>query len=785
MLSRISIATKNSTKIIKNIRFNSTKSLPLIYGKNVNEVIQKRNIIFKMCNETPGRVTGYYTVFPAIPDEDKDNNRFLASIENHEDWPALQSATPREFYQGTVRLIMEYGTTVFNHLEHLEKLFSVDPEVGINYETIIEPMLSQEYDMEYAVHTLALKMLTDWPECTNKEFESDMYHLRILAGREKLSKFCSASFNDALRTMYKNQNVESEKTDNNKWIMRLIENYLLEERASGYDKTDEKTKKLMGSWSKFLDKYHANYIANIMTTNDQVRFTITNKEVIKDAPPHVLKELAVNKEDYENGPWVARLCPSSIMPFIKYCEDRTLRAEAWEKWVSRASFEHDFYNNSLNIEEIRHNNDGFAKTLGYASVSQHRLTNKMAGSPVIVRKFLTELTKRIRPVFLDRLDAWQEYAQKKEMITSKVAAHDLFYICRKEAFDHYGVNELELMNYFSFWETFDNITKIAEHLLNISFTEIADGLEKCHPSVRIFNVVDISKDKHLGRLYVDPFQRKNKRGTWSTLLGRPERKEKNLDKIVYLITSGNEPDAQGNSYLHYTQLEQLLFNIGRSIQLLLSQSPFRDLTIPLEPMYAADWDGADLLPTFFQFFIYKPNLLEAMSTPHALTGERLSEDLANNASLSFSRATLWETYRTLFWSDFDLTIFEMENRKDKFWVNLYRDMYKEYFPFKMNKNDYHPCSFTPIFSRPSHMSMYYRKLWREMLAFDVHATFAQEQEERSTGERLKQTLLYPGSQEPQEELYRKFQGRDPSVGPICDFYDPSVIYNLEDIKEKV
>lgn len=49
------------------------------------------------------------------------------------------------------------------------------------------------------------------------------------------------------------------------------------------------------------------------------------------------------------------MTPSSILPFLQYCGNRQLRATAWERWVSKASFEHDFYNNSINIEEIRHN----------------------------------------------------------------------------------------------------------------------------------------------------------------------------------------------------------------------------------------------------------------------------------------------------------------------------------------------------------------------------------------------------------------------------------------------
>jgi len=47
--------------------------------------------------------------------------------------------------------------------------------------------------------------------------------------------------------------------------------------------------------------------------------------------------------------------PKSVYELIKYCGDRSLREQTWDRWVSKASFEHDFLNNSVVIEEIRHN----------------------------------------------------------------------------------------------------------------------------------------------------------------------------------------------------------------------------------------------------------------------------------------------------------------------------------------------------------------------------------------------------------------------------------------------
>lgn len=57
----------------------------------------------------------------------------------------------------------------------------------------------------------------------------------------------------------------------------------------------------------------------------------------------------------DEGPWRALMKPDSIDALLRYCGDRQLRSMAWDRWISKASFEHDFYNNSVVIEEIRHN----------------------------------------------------------------------------------------------------------------------------------------------------------------------------------------------------------------------------------------------------------------------------------------------------------------------------------------------------------------------------------------------------------------------------------------------
>lgn len=43
----------------------------------------------------------------------------------------------------------------------------------------------------------------------------------------------------------------------------------------------------------------------------------------------------------------------------------------------------------------------------------------------------------MRPVVLDRKEAWTEFSHKKELSAGPLSPADLFYICRKEAEEHY------------------------------------------------------------------------------------------------------------------------------------------------------------------------------------------------------------------------------------------------------------------------------------------------------------------------------------------------------------
>ncbi|KAK6109979.1 Peptidase M3 family protein [Brugia pahangi] len=709
---------------------------------------------------------GYYALFPVVPNATPENNRFVANICNTEDWPAI-CAPPKEMYEGTIRMLLEYGATMHEHMKLLEE---VKPE-DLTFENVIEPFLAEEEQVLYAFHTLWTRMLTDWP--SSRELHADFMKIHELAINEVSAKWKYDIFFKAVKTLC----VRSEITD--RWKRRLADFYYLQMKSIAMGETSKKHEQFVGHDS-FVEHYILRYRTVLQNSEDMEDIQVTDRAVFNDAPPEVLRRLAVNRTKYEEGPWLVTATAKSIKPILTYCSDKAVRATVWDKWISRASKPHNLArvtSNSRTIETIRRHQGKKAALLGFTTYAEYQLAYKMAESPKIVRKFTKALARRMRPLFDDRMQAWSDFAAEKEKIYT-LAPSDLYYICRKEAETLHEIDSLDLMYHFPFWPTFENMLEVLSYIFGVLFEDVTNcNLDRCHPDIRIFSLTD-SSGLHLGRLYVDPFERANKCCTWDALLGRNYCTENRWDKIVYLFANLSVSGSLDSSaLLHYEELQNLLFHTGRAMQLLLSQSPYRDLVVPWKFFHAHDMDAVDLLPTIVQFFIFKPVLLAALSCKHLAsfhtkTHEALSETKANSIALGLSRSTFYETYRALFWTDFDLTLFDMKDTDQTTWQEIYHQKLTEYFAFKNVKGDMQPCSFAPIFGKSMSMAMYYNRLWAEMLALDIHDTFEKENDVCATGDRLKKAILFEGASQSQRELYRRFQGRDPSPDAMCDFYDP-------------
>lgn len=130
----------------------------------------------------------------------------------------------------------------------------------------------------------------------------------------------------------------------------------------------------------------------LQNSENMEHIEVTDRAVFKDAPPELLRKLAVNRQSnniflavhvivsfsrvqifvntyehlklqyklyrtkYEEGPWLVMTTPPTVQPLLTYCSDKTIRATIWDKWISRASKPNNLArvtSNARTIEALR------------------------------------------------------------------------------------------------------------------------------------------------------------------------------------------------------------------------------------------------------------------------------------------------------------------------------------------------------------------------------------------------------------------------------------------------
>lgn len=652
----------------------------------------------------------------------------------------------------------------------------------ITYDKAHFPFLQDEYDAYYIVSTTMLKMITDWPDSRVDDIISDIQ--AIFQGFDDASRV--RTFNQTTMDAFR-QIPESELDKLNPWQRRYIELLKLEWKQRGYEPDPDRRREdyqnqMSNNWtyhSALTNPYFALAYYDNKFSGLSVR--ISDRHKLRHAPLHSLRKLAQEAgSDPEKGPWIVSANSSAMFELFKYSSGREEKRVLWNSWVGRASFaaEDIHSNNSCNMEKLRLDYQHLARYQGYKSPADHILSTKMIGNAETCRDFIASLYHRLRPVLIQRYEDWRKYAEEvEEQSFTQIYPFDLFYICRQEAFHCYGVNPMELMNHFPVWQTFNNMVTLASEMFGLEFEDVTEtfSLELGHPSARVFKVTDRQTNEHLGRLYVDPIMHEGKvTANWYSHLWRTSNESRGWDKLVWMVGAGarSDPETGRPGVIHHEELGEMLFAFGRALQLLLSRSLDYKTMTP-HRTFANEWDADNILPEFMRCFIYKPALLKALSSPNVKTGEPLSLQEAEDAALALARSIFWDTWRTLFWSDFELSLYEMEEFLDKFWYDLYKEMYQEYFPFQLEEQNYQPCSFIPIFFPYVQICSYYKRLWCETLAMEIHETFRKEDNPRATSDRLKTTWLNHGNLKSHWQMYIDFQGREPNFDAIGNLHDPA------------
>lgn len=498
---------------------------------------------------------------------------------------------------------------------------------------------------------------------------------------------------------------------------------------------------------------------NLREDNGNFVLMIDNQDDLKGLPQSVVDAAAHEAGSRgETGKWAFTLDKSSMIPFLQYAENRSLREKFYKGYLTRCDH-NDGRDNKAVLDSIANLRLTRANLLGYPTHAAYVLDRQMAKTPEAVYALLNELWTPA----LER--AKGELAQMREIKIqetgdSTFASWDWWFYAEKLRKAKYDLNEDELRPYFALDSVHNGVFGLANKLYGITFHELTD-IPKYNPDNRVFEVIDTDGTTSLGVLYLDFHPRAGKRvGAWCTTFRSQsyDTTGRRVAPIVSIVCNFSKPTADAPALLTLDEVNTFFHEFGHGLHQLFSTVPYRGLK-------GVERDFVELPSQVMENWAMQPEML-ALYARHYQTGEPIPTEMAEKIARSglfnqgfatveyLSASVLDMDYHTLTAGQpIDVTAFEAASMGKLGMIPQIEPRYKSTY-------------FQHIFSG-GYSSGYYSYIWAEVLDADAFDAYVKSGNLFNPEIAAKfRTLLSRGGTADGDVLYRDFRGAEPSKEPL-------------------
>lgn len=469
------------------------------------------------------------------------------------------------------------------------------------------------------------------------------------------------------------------------------------------------------------------------------------------------------------GKWLLVLTNTTTQPFLAELRDRNLRERLYRAVVNRGVGGAD--DTTGTIAQLLRVRAERAKILGFPNHAAAMLAEETAGTPAAVDAMLRELTPPVRAA------AQREQAALQQFIDKQAAAHGEkpvqlqpwdwdFYAAqlRKAAYDY---DDAEAKPYFELNRVLqDGVFYAAHELYGLSFRERHD-LPVYQADVRVFEVFD-ADNKPLALFLADYFARDNKQGgAWmdnfvdqSHLLGT-------LPVIVNNLNVPKPPPGEP-VLLSFTDVTGMFHEFGHALHGMLSNVQYRSLSGTYTPN-----DFVEYPSQFNEMWAREPQVL-AHYAHHYQTGAPIPDDLFRKilAAQNFNQGYGYMERLEAAWIDMALHEAGPDKLPAAKDIRAFEESALRNAGLDMAAvpSRYYASYFRHIFG-DDYSAGYYAYTWAEVLARDTGEWMHQHGGlTRANGAVLRDKILSRGRTEEPHDLFKAFYGKEPTVGPLLDYY---------------
>ena len=537
---------------------------------------------------------------------------------------------------------------------------------------------------------------------------------------------------------------------------KLVDNALRDFRLSGValpDGKKERYKEIQSELSTLSNRFEQ----NLLDATDHWMLHIVDEEKLSGLPDTAIALAKDQAEQKEIEGWVFNLQAPSYIPFIMFADDRSLRQQIYQAYVTRASEmgpDAGRWDNSEIIDNILALRREKAALLGFDDYVDLALQTRMAENASSVSDFLSQLAEAARPSADREILELTAYASQDGI--EELMAWDIPYYGERLRQQQYEISQEDVRPWFPLDRVLEGLFEVVANLYGLSIKQRED-VEAWHPDVQFFEIFD-SKGEPRGRFFLDLYARKGKRGgAWmGDGISRKETAEGVQNPLAWLVTNFSPPMEGKPSLLSHDEVITLFHEFGHGLHHMLTRVAYPAVS----GINGVPWDAVELPSQMMENWCWQDEVLEMISG-HYETGEPLPKDLVTRLKKAKNFQAGMLLLRQIEFATFDLSI-----HRGTVAVNVQQTLDQvrdEIAVFKPPHFNRFQNSFSHIFAG-GYASGYYSYSWAEVLSADAFSLFEENGIfDPDTGRSFLENILEKGGSEDPQVLFTAFRGRKPEI----------------------
>ena len=520
-----------------------------------------------------------------------------------------------------------------------------------------------------------------------------------------------------------------------------------------------------GEISKRLSELSSTFSNNVLDATMGWSKLVADEAELAGLPESALQAAKANAEAKEQDGYLFTLDIPSYLPVMTYCENRALRQEMYEAFVTRASDRGPnagkWDNSDIIAEKLKLNHE-IARLLGFNTYSEKSLATKMAETPAQVLGFLNDLASRAKPQGEREIAELREYAQS-EFGATDLAPWDLAFYSEKLKQHRYSISDEQLRPYFPEQKVVAGLFEVLKRVFGMD-VKARDGVDVWHESVTFYDIFDAHGELR-GSFYLDLYAREHKRGgAWmDECLVRRTREDGTLQApVAYLTCNFNKPVGDKPALFTHDEVVTLFHETGHGIHHMLTQ-----VDVPaVSGINGVPWDAVELPSQFLENWCWEEEAL-AFISGHYETGEPLPKEMLDKMLAAKNFQSAMGILRQLEFGLFDFTLYtEYDPEVGAQVLETLAAIKSRVSVVQSPEWGRFPHSFSHIFAG-GYSAGYYSYLWAEVLSSDAYSRFEEEGIfNPQTGADFLDCILERGGSEEPMALFKRFRGREPQIDAL-------------------